>query len=70
MVSYKTILASNQSLKSTRPNLTAAFLGATNGIGLGALRALTAHTVSPTIYVVGRSLARLEHLFTDLRTLN
>ncbi|KAK5003954.1 hypothetical protein LTR28_009527 [Elasticomyces elasticus] len=70
MVSYKTILASNQSLKPTRPNLTAAFLGATNGIGLGALRALTAHTVSPTIYVVGRSLARLEHLFTSLRTLN
>ncbi|KAK4995685.1 hypothetical protein LTR66_004546 [Elasticomyces elasticus] len=60
----------NQSLKSTRNGLTAAFLGATNGIGLGALRALTAHSTSPTIYVVGRSANRLETLFIELRALN
>lgn len=69
-VPYKDILNNNESLKVAGSGVTAVFVGATNGIGLGALRALTKHTDAPTIYTVGRSIQRLETLITKLKALN
>jgi NAD(P)-dependent dehydrogenase (short-subunit alcohol dehydrogenase family) len=69
-VPYKDILNNNESLKVAGSGLTAVCVGATNGIGLGALRALTKHTDSPTIYIVGRSIPRVESLIGDLKKLN
>ncbi|OCL04846.1 hypothetical protein AOQ84DRAFT_367135, partial [Glonium stellatum] len=68
MVKYAEILKHNTSLTSSSP--TAVFVGATNGIGLGALRAFTKHTQSPTIYIVGRNAAALDRLLASLTTLN
>ncbi|OCK84609.1 NAD(P)-binding protein, partial [Lepidopterella palustris CBS 459.81] len=70
MVPYKEIQSNNTSLPQSTSNLTAVFVGGTNGIGLGALRALTKHTDSPTIYIVGRSQSSLEKLISELKTLN
>lgn len=69
-VPYKDIINSNESLKVAGSGVTAVFVGATNGIGLGALRALTKHTDGPTVYIVGRSMPRLETLMTELKALN
>lgn len=70
MVPYKDVLNSNESLKVAGSGVTAVFVGATNGIGLGALRALTKHTDAPTVYIVGRSVQRLEALIEELKSLN
>lgn len=65
------ILANNTSLTTANPSeLTAVFIGATAGIGLGALQALTRHTSTPTIYIVGRSPTKLASLIHDLRCSN
>ena len=68
MVNYTDVLKNNNSLQ--QPNLTAVFVGGTNGIGLGALRAFTKHAESPTIYIVGRSQSNLNSLTTSLSTTN
>ncbi|KAF2710776.1 hypothetical protein K504DRAFT_465839 [Pleomassaria siparia CBS 279.74] len=74
MVKYADILASNASFFTTKAasNLTAVFVGATNGIGLGALRAFLKHTsgASPTVYIVGRSPKNLTTLISTLAPLN
>jgi NAD(P)-dependent dehydrogenase (short-subunit alcohol dehydrogenase family) len=69
-VPYADILNNNDSLKVVGSGVTAVFVGATNGIGLGALRALVKHTDSPTVYIVGRSLSRLDDLIKELKTIN
>ncbi|KAF2183872.1 hypothetical protein K469DRAFT_727823 [Zopfia rhizophila CBS 207.26] len=53
-------------------NLTAVFVGATNGIGLRAVRTFAKHTsgASPTIYIVGRSRKSLEFLASSLTEIN
>lgn len=70
MVSYADVLNNNESLKSAGSGVTAVFVGATQGIGLGALKALTKHTDSPTIFIVGRSEATLTKIINELKTLN
>ena len=60
MVNYTDVLKNNNSLQ--QPSLTAVFVGGTNGIGLGALRAFTKHAESPTIYIIGRSQSNLDSL--------
>jgi NAD(P)-dependent dehydrogenase (short-subunit alcohol dehydrogenase family) len=74
MVKYTDILTSNSSFFSAKPlsNLTAVFVGATNGIGLGTLRAFVKHTsgASPTIYIVGRSQKNLDTLIASLSAIN
>ncbi|KAF2119146.1 hypothetical protein BDV96DRAFT_643295 [Lophiotrema nucula] len=71
---YAEIQKANKSFFSTKApkGLTAVFVGATNGIGLGALRAFAKHTqgASPTIYIVGRSQKGLETLSSTISTLN
>lgn len=65
------ILASNTSLLTTNPtNPIAVFVGGTAGIGLGALQALIKHTAKPTIYIVGRSLSKLDALIAELKVSN
>lgn len=70
MASYADVLLNNESLKEAGSGLTAVFVGGTAGIGLGALRSLTKHTASPTIYIVGRSRSKLDPLMAELRQLN
>jgi NAD(P)-dependent dehydrogenase (short-subunit alcohol dehydrogenase family) len=70
MVPYADILNSNSSLKSTGASPTAVFVGATAGIGRGALLALAKHTTSPKIYIVGRSQSTLDSLISALKSLN
>jgi NAD(P)-dependent dehydrogenase (short-subunit alcohol dehydrogenase family) len=70
MVSYADVLNNNESLKSAGSGVTAVFVGATQGIGLGALKALTKHTDAPTIFIVGRSEATLTKIIDELKTLN
>jgi NAD(P)-dependent dehydrogenase (short-subunit alcohol dehydrogenase family) len=70
MVSYADVLNNNESLKSAGSGLTAVFVGATQGIGLGVLKALTKHTDSPTIFIVGRSETTLANIISELKTLN
>ncbi|KAF2491813.1 hypothetical protein BU16DRAFT_530240 [Lophium mytilinum] len=73
MVAIKQILASNLKLSTALPSSpTAVFVGGTNGIGLGALKAFTKHTttLSPTVYIVGRSPSSLQTLITSLSAIN
>lgn len=69
MVAYSKIVAHNEALKST-PNLVAVFVGATQGIGLGTLKAFARHTSAPTAYCVGRSPETLRRIADELKTLN
>ena len=69
-VPYADILNNNESLKVAGSGVTAVFVGATNGIGLGALRALNKHTDAPTIYIVGRSKPKLDTLINGLQKAN
>lgn len=69
MVSYADVL-NYDSLKSAGSGLSAIFVGATQGIGLGALKPFTKHTDTPTIFIVGRSESTLNTIITDLKALN
>ncbi|ETN46723.1 uncharacterized protein HMPREF1541_00912 [Cyphellophora europaea CBS 101466] len=69
-VSYSDVLLNNTSLADAGSGVTAVFVGATAGIGLGALRSLTHHTTAPTIYIVGRSRKSLDSLMASLQMLN
>jgi NAD(P)-dependent dehydrogenase (short-subunit alcohol dehydrogenase family) len=70
MVSYADVLNNNESLKAAGSGVTAVFVGATQGIGLGALKAFTKHTDTPTIFIVGRSESTLTNIINELKTLN
>jgi len=70
MVSYKIVNANNESLRQAGPGLTAVFVGATNGIGLGALRAFIKYADAPTVYLVGRSAPRLKAIINELKGIN
>ncbi len=70
MVSYSEVLANNTSLPSPSQDLAAVFVGATQGIGLGAVRALAKHATNPTIFLLGRSDVRLTEIASGLREIN
>lgn len=70
MVSYTEVLANNTSLPTSSQNLTAVFVGATQGIGLGTAHAVAKHVSKPTIFLLGRSDARLNEIAADLRAIN
>lgn len=69
MVAYSKIIAHNEALKSA-PSLVAVFVGATQGIGLGTLKAFARHTSSPTAYCIGRSPETLQRIADELKSLN
>lgn len=65
------ILTNNNSLSTTNPtDPIAVFVGGTAGIGLGSLQALIKHTAKPTVYIVGRSLSKLDTLIAELKKSN
>ncbi|KAM0431677.1 hypothetical protein ACHAQK_009994 [Fusarium lateritium] len=53
-----------------KPGFVAVFVGATRGIGLATLKALTQTLKKPRFYVIGRSKAKFEHELTTLRECN
>lgn len=70
MVSYSEVLASNTSLPPSAQDLTAVFVGATQGIGLGTVRAAAKHIANPTIFLFGRSQKRLDEISEDVKGIN
>jgi NAD(P)-dependent dehydrogenase (short-subunit alcohol dehydrogenase family) len=68
MPSLKAIRAANSSLKTD--SLTAVFVGATSGIGLGGIEALLTSIPTPNIYIIGRSESKFTPTLERLRTLN
>jgi NAD(P)-dependent dehydrogenase (short-subunit alcohol dehydrogenase family) len=53
-----------------KPGFVAVFVGATRGIGLATLKALTQTLERPRFYVIGRSQAKFEPELTALRECN
>ncbi|RDW61811.1 uncharacterized protein DSM5745_10483 [Aspergillus mulundensis] len=70
MVSLSTVHAHNASLKSLGPGLVAVFVGGTSGISLSTALALARHTVSPKIYLIGRSAPAAQSAINTIKTLN
>ncbi len=70
MVAYTEVLTHNASLPAVYADPTAVFVGATQGIGLATARALSKHTSKPTIFLLGRSDARLDAVAADVRAVN
>lgn len=86
MVSLEIVEKSNSALKEYGPNLVAVFgrgcypsssddanislVGGTSGIGEATARAFVRSTVSPRVYLVGRSESRASRIIEDLRALN
>ncbi|KAL4862328.1 hypothetical protein BDV12DRAFT_190490 [Aspergillus spectabilis] len=70
MVSLQTIKAHNAALKSLSPGLVAVFVGGTSGISLSTALALARHTVSPKIYLIGRSQPAADSAIASIKSLN
>lgn len=70
MVNLKIVRASNHSLQDLPPGLVAVFAGATDGIGLGTLRALARNANAPRAYIIGRSHDKAAHIIDKLKTIN
>jgi NAD(P)-dependent dehydrogenase (short-subunit alcohol dehydrogenase family) len=68
MVSIKAIREANKDIASKSPRVI--FVGATSGIGLAAIQALLKSTVSPRIFIVGRSEAKFAPTLNELQKLN
>jgi NADP-dependent 3-hydroxy acid dehydrogenase YdfG len=70
MVNLKQVKASNNGLKNTTSGLTAVFIGATSGIGMGAVKKFAQNTISPVVYLAGRSKSSAGPLLAELKSLN
>lgn len=71
MVSYTAVQASNLMIKTALPaDLTAVFVGGTNGIGEYTLKQFAQHTVRPRVYFVGRSQEAGDRIAEECSTLN
>ncbi|KAL4916471.1 hypothetical protein BDW62DRAFT_104649 [Aspergillus aurantiobrunneus] len=70
MVKLQNVLAHNAGLKSLGPGLVAVFVGGTSGISLSTALALARHTVSPKIYLIGRSQSAADEAIATLKSLN
>ncbi|KAF9895113.1 hypothetical protein FE257_000015 [Aspergillus nanangensis] len=70
MVSIQRIHAHNASLKSLTPNLVAVFVGGTSGISLSTALALARHTISPKIYLIGRSQSAASAAIASMKQIN
>lgn len=70
MVQIKDIRVSNAAFKASKVSLVAVFVGATSGIGLATLKLLAETTVTPTLYVLGRSKRAATPLLDDLAKIN
>ncbi|GLB12101.1 hypothetical protein AtubIFM57258_009379 [Aspergillus tubingensis] len=70
MVSLEAVRAHNSNLEDLGTGLVAVFVGGTSGIGLYAAREFIRHTLSPTVYLVGRNEIRATEIIDDLKSLN
>ena len=86
MVNIEAVRASNATLKNLKPGLVGVFgmlnheitigrliyaiVGGTSGIGESTLRAFVKHTVSPRVYIVGRSEEAANKIKEDVQKLN
>lgn len=70
MVSLKQVKASNNGLKNAASGLKAVFIGATSGIGKSAVKKFVQDTISPTVYLAGRSKSSAGPLLAELKSLN
>ncbi|KUJ16740.1 uncharacterized protein LY89DRAFT_63501 [Mollisia scopiformis] len=67
MVTIKAIRDANKSISS---NFTVIFVGATSGIGLGAVETLLKSTTASKIYIIGRSQSSFAPTLAKLKNLN
>lgn len=70
MTSLKEVIAANASLPIRYDSVTAIFTGATQGIGLGTLKAFARHIPHPTAVIVGRQHERFERELKNLKLCN
>lgn len=70
MVDIQTMINSNTRLSTIKGPHVALFVGATSGIGLGALKAFARHAVDPKIYFVARNAATAASIVDEVRLLN
>ncbi|CAG8961971.1 hypothetical protein HYFRA_00013751 [Hymenoscyphus fraxineus] len=70
MVVLDLVNASNAQLRELGPGLVALFVGGTSGIGEFTLKAFVKNTVSPRVYLVGRSAPAAERIIKECEGLN
>ena len=70
MVVLEAVRASNRSLRTALPDITALFVGGTSGIGRSTLRQLALTVDKPNAYVIGRSESNAGPWLTELRQIN
>lgn len=70
MVSLDVVRASNRSLKTAIPGITALFVGGTTGMGQSTLRHLAQNSEKPNAYIIGRSEAKARPFLAELRNTN
>ncbi|KAJ9247239.1 hypothetical protein DTO207G8_8211 [Paecilomyces variotii] len=70
MVNLQAVQAHNATLKSLTSGLVAVFVGGTSGIALSTALALTRHTPSPKIYLIGRSQSAADAAIASMKTIN
>lgn len=68
MVSLKNMQAANEALP--RRSITAVFVGATSGIGLGAIESTLKHTKASKLYIIGRSRSKFQETLTRLEEID
>lgn len=71
MVSLPTVNDSNARIATSLPaGMVAVFVGATSGIGEYTLKAFAQQTITPTIYLVGRSDSAAKRIVTECKGIN
>ncbi|TVY25261.1 Oxidoreductase [Lachnellula hyalina] len=70
MVALDVVHASNSRLRELGPGLVALFVGGTSGIGEFTLKAFVQNTISPKVYIVGRSAPAAERIIEECKAIN
>jgi len=70
MVSIHEIRAELQTIKRLGPGLVAVFVGGTSGIGENTAREFVRASISPKVYLVGRSQEQADKLKTEFQSIN
>ncbi|TVY91062.1 Oxidoreductase, partial [Lachnellula willkommii] len=70
MVALDIVHASNTRLRELGPGLVALFVGGTSGIGEFTLKAFVQNTISPKVYIVGRSAPAAERIIEECKAIN
>ncbi|KAJ5171986.1 hypothetical protein N7492_004579 [Penicillium capsulatum] len=70
MVSLTAVKSHNATLESLGPGLIAVFVGGTSGISLSTALAFARHTISPKIFLIGRSQSAADAAIASLKSIN